>query len=534
MMTTGKHSHLFPENDSFSISNKTSAATRPWFTLLLGLLLIAGQVNAQIQEVLPDTAGSQPYYHGVVVNKATGKGMPYANIFVLRTGKGTISNEKGAFSLNTEGLKDSDTIRFQYVGFRTLNLPLSEILDDSVVYLEEEIINLAETIIFGNMPDLKTIVKNVLVYKDSNYRNITSRQQVFVRDRDLVDVDRIDIKYLKSTIDEIDRNLIRELEDKFPKNQTSYTDLLANVYRSKNKDDTIKLKIDPVRTVALKEKEFEMFEQLNDIFRSLLENTGTDEYWKVRSGIFGQKLDLDVDSIPEEPDTANDGRSRVDRYTGTVNYPNHIVSLDDKDMWEFLHKTARYDYTLAGGARINGEEVYIIDFKPRSGGTYEGRMFIAMENYALIRADFRYGAGKTGTDFHLLGLGYTENIFEGSVYFEKRYDTYLLKYLSIRQGAQASVDRNLILKKKQERWLFDNTMKELKLGFDLAVTIQESTEYLVLEQEPISEEEFSRFDPPEYMDIIYVDQFDDNLWRGYNIIEPTQRMKEYKKQDLKY
>jgi hypothetical protein len=29
---------------------------------------------------------------------------------------------------------------------------------------------------------------------------------------------------------------------------------------------------------------------------------------------------------------------------------------------------------------------------------------------------------------------------------------------------------------------------------------------------------------------IYVDQFDDNLWSGYSIIEPTKRMKEYKKQ----
>jgi len=35
------------------------------------------------------------------------------------------------------------------------------------------------------------------------------------------------------------------------------------------------------------------------------------------------------------------------------------------------------------------------------------------------------------------------------------------------------------------------------------------------------------------MDIIYVDQFNDNLWKGFSIIEPTEQMKEYKKQEIK-
>ena len=33
----------------------------------------------------------------------------------------------------------------------------------------------------------------------------------------------------------------------------------------------------------------------------------------------------------------------------------------------------------------------------------------------------------------------------------------------------------------------------------------------------------------ENTEIIYVDQFDDELWKGYSIIEPTKQMKEYKK-----
>ena len=33
---------------------------------------------------------------------------------------------------------------------------------------------------------------------------------------------------------------------------------------------------------------------------------------------------------------------------------------------------------------INGEEVYIIDFQPNKKGTFIGRMYIAMETYALV------------------------------------------------------------------------------------------------------------------------------------------------------
>ena len=31
------------------------------------------------------------------------------------------------------------------------------------------------------------------------------------------------------------------------------------------------------------------------------------------------------------------------------------------------------------------------------------------------------------------------------------------------------------------------------------------------------------------MKVIYVDRFDDSLWQGYDILEPTKQMREYKK-----
>jgi len=55
-------------------------------------------------------------------------------------------------------------------------------------------------------------------------------------------------------------------------------------------------------------------------------------------------------------------------------------------------------------------------------------------------------------------------------------------------------------------------------------------EFYFLDDHDINEEQFAGFKQPEYYEIIFVDQFDDKLWSGYSIIEPTQKMKEYKKQ----
>jgi hypothetical protein len=87
------------------------------------------------------------------------------------------------------------------------------------------------------------------------------------------------------------------------------------------------------------------------------------------------------------------------------------------------------------------------------------------------------------------------------------------------------------ISKKRSRALFDKELMDFDIGLDIVVEMENSAEYLVLDDQEISETEFRNFTQPEFMDIIYVDQFDDSLWSGYSIIEPTKRMKEYKKQD---
>jgi hypothetical protein len=284
--------------------------------------------------------------------------------------------------------------------------------------------------------------------------------------------------------------------------------------------------------VSLQEEDIADLDQITKIFEKLFKNTKDKEYWKVKTGIFSQKLNLPNEDTKKDSLTKNDpheNMSKTKYYNYYIKKQLEYPSMDDSDDWEFLHKTGKYNYTLAGGTRVNGEDVYIIDFAPKKSGKYIGRAYVSINTYALIRADYEYDEGKQGTDIHLLGVGYTVNHFSGSVFFEKKNDVYQLKYFSKKEGTRFSLDRNITLVKKRERFLFDKELFEIKIKFNIAVSSTESFELLYLDCENISQQEFVTTKQPDKLDIIFVNQFDENLWKGYPIIEPTKSMREYKK-----
>ncbi|MCD4681668.1 MAG: carboxypeptidase-like regulatory domain-containing protein, partial [Bacteroidales bacterium] len=280
--------------------------------------------------------------------------LPYANIYVLHKNKGVISNEKGHFSINISDLDKTDTLRFQYIGYKTRNITIGQLETSSVVYLKEEIINLSEILIFGSPPDPVTIVKKVLENKDSNYKRTTGKNQTFIRERYISDIDEISLNYKKSSITELNREMIELVEKKIPKYSTSYTDFLGYFYFTKDQDDSITLKIDPIRTVSLKDKDIAELEQLVSVFENIIADTEEKEYWKIKSGVFSTKLDMDDENDELEKDSLNENTKKLSFFSRRVEYQLDYSLLDNKNQWEFLHNTGKYKYTLAGGTRVNG------------------------------------------------------------------------------------------------------------------------------------------------------------------------------------
>ena len=129
----------------------------------------------------------------------------------------------------------------------------------------------------------------------------------------------------------------------------------------------------------------------------------------------------------------------------------------------------------------------------------------------------------------MFGVGYTLNQLEISIYFEKIEGNYELKYYAQKSGNRVSFDRNVSLIKKKERFLIDKKLNEIKVGLNMISREESSFEAVVINQTKINNATYTNFRQKDVFKIIYVDQFNDNIWKDYNIIEPTQQMRDYKK-----
>lgn len=519
--------------------------------LLSALIAIAFSLgcNSLFAQTPNDNEPKNTYYtdgilKGLVADKADGQALPYTNIYNASKTTGVISNEKGLFSIDLSPLEKEDTLYFQYLGYKTGSMSVGDLIARPVVYLEEEIINLSEILVFGNDPDPEAIVKNVLINKALNYSSNRTyyKKQVFIRERDITDLTDIKLNYKKSSIDGLDKEMIAMMERSIPKQTTSFTDFLGTIYLSKDIKDSLKFKMEPIKAVSLKEQDIVEMDRMEAVFNEINNNTKEDEYWKIKSGVFSFKMDMDensdgngevADSFATFRDSLPKKNQMLKYYSQRMKLKFRFSELSSERDWEFLYETGKYKYTLEGGTRVNGEDVYIIDFAPKRRGEYTGRMYITTNTYALIRADYEYAPEKLGTDIHLLGVGYTENKFNASIYFEKKEDYYALKYFSKKKGIQFAVDRNLAILKKRKRWLMDKKISEVKVGLEIAAQAEQSIEVLILDDAEITHEQFTAIEQKDDMEVIYVDQFDDELWKGFSIIEPTKQMKEYKKQGIK-
>ncbi len=492
----------------------------PFYSVSIVLLcLIAFSSNSLAQ--------SDSKVIGTLLDAKTKAPLPYANVAILNKSGGTITNESGKFSIDFSAIEENDSISILFIGYETKNIAVTDFRENSTILLNEEIFNLAETFVFAEDKDPVMIIKKVLENKAENYQKINKKNRVFIRSQDISDINHFSLKFKKSSFAKLDKKMTKLIEKKIPKHSVSYSDFLGDLYISNNKKDTLKVK--PIKMVSLKEKDLADLQQLESLFEKMFKNTTDNEYWKMKSGIIGSKIDIDEGDTKDTIKDPNSFKFQTRYYAaGLEKRLNNLIN--NKKQWEFLHSPSKYEFTLAGGTSYNGENVYIIDFTPKNSGKYIGRAYISMETYALVKADYSYAPGKIGANVNLFGVGYTVNAFSNSVSYEKVDGRYRLKYYSQSSGEKTSVDRNVSLLKKRKRILFDKKLNEIKVRLNISVNSSGKKEFLVLSDEEISRNTYLNTKQKKYMKIIYVDQFDDNLWKGYTTIEPSKQIREYRKQ----
>lgn len=272
---------------------------------------------------------------------------------------------------------------------------------------------------------------------------------------------------------------------------------------------------------------------MEEIFK---QNVKPGSYLKIKSGIFSEKIQ--VDSIL---DTMDD--ERIDRVKGKGQVEKDSVSgLVDSQRWQFkemlsqlyykqdtkldfVEKTRRYEFKLAGYADIGDAGVYVVDFWPkRSSADFKGRLYINIEDFAVMRLDF--ANTQRLRNFRLLGITYRETVYKGTMRFAKlsngKYD---LQFMDLSDGKYFGVDRPLKVVEKNKHVKGRRKQNELELNIDFRMNMTAKWELVVFNQDEIAENEFKTYKEDKTVRATYMPRYNPEFWKGYTIMEPNQAIR---------
>ena len=452
----------------------------------------------------------------------------YANI-VINT-FGTISNEEGEFNIQKEKFKQTDKVIISYLGYKTLEFPVNE-LDSKTYTLEENINDLSEIEVSNKVYSLDEILEKVKENIDSNYSNTLTKQQIFQRNTYYNKFKKFEFEFKKATLlkKKDIKSINRQLEDLITNNidqsSTDYSENLSELYFGEKKQ---KIKILKATKLINKEKD-----KSSDKLQSLLISTigkhlEKDATYKVSSGLFPIEDSLKIDDEFKKSLYKDSIKVQNTRYS-KLSIINNANLKNEKGL-DFIHKTNKYAYSLAGTSRFGDEKIYIINFTPkRSSASYTGTLYVNAYDFAIMKIKYHYAKGKSISHNYkfLLGVKYAQSKKNIEIIYQKNeLDKYYLKFYKRKSVSYAFVNRSIKFKKNRKDRSEDKRV--IKMEFLIETDNAETTEFFVLQNKPLSKTEFNKVKEAKKHKLHYISKYSPETWKGYNVISPVEEIKNYK------
>lgn len=485
------------------------------FSLLMALPMVAQTISSRL------------------VDAKTQKGIPYATI-QYGEHQGVITNEEGRFSfVLEEGTSLPDSIYVTSMGYEKKGFILEQ-MQDSLIPLNAKAIELSGVYVFDKELEVDDIIEKMIENIPQNVNKSPIKQRFFLRKAELANMQKVDFGFEKSSIKELNKELMDSISRSIPKNAAHYTESFGDLYKNNTK-----YKLNIIKAADLYDKKevgsFEdLAEHMEEIFK---QNVKPGSYLKIKSGIFSEKIQVDsiLDTMDDERiDQVKKVKAQVekDSVSGLVDsqrwqFKEMLSQLYYKDdtKLDFVDKTRRYEFKLAGYADIGDAGVYVIDFWPkRSSADFKGRLYINIEDFAVMRLDF--ANTQRLRNFKLLGITYRETVYKGTMRFTKlsngKYD---LQFMDLSDGKYFGVDRPLKVVEKNKHVKGRRKQNELKLNIDFRMNMTAKWELVVFNQDEIAENEFKTYTEDKTVRATYMPRYNPEFWKGYTIMEPNQAIR---------
>ncbi len=466
--------------------------------------------------------------------------IPFATILIDEK-TGVISNDKGEFNITiNRKIKDTDSIFISCLGFEEKQFAIQN-FTDSIISLNSKNIDLSEVFITNKNYTIDEILDKVKDGLETNYDFGFSKRKLFYRESYYTNMLKTDVKIEESTIPEFNQAFVDSIIRSVPKNTDQHTEVLGEIYGKWKSSTPQKMEILKASRLYDKESEitFENYEKrFNEIIRKHVKR---DSYFKIKSGWFGTKEEMDssffVDK-KEDVETAEFIKKKKEQEAkrkanflnwkkGSIHNFENANFLDEDSNLNFIEKSRRYEFEMQNFAYLNNEFVYSITFKPKRSEDFEGTLYINTQDFAIVRVDYKNV--KPLRKFGLLGISLNEYLKEGTMIFQKNtHEKYTLKYVDETYGQQVGVKRPLKIIEKNKHIKGRRKQNELAADIHFIVRNIEKKELIIFESTPISESDFNSFTEVPDVTPTYLPAYDPEFWKGYNIIEPNQAIKDFK------
>ena len=461
-------------------------------------------------------------YSARVVDAQTGEPIPFATI---ETGEnqGVITNEEGFFTLNLDRVKRKDSMLISSMGYVKNAVSLQDEMAQEIKLMPTTFA-LKSVFVDNNPLGAEEIIERVKRNLTKNYSVEVSKKKIFFRQSDFNKMNKVDFGFKSSTIEELNKHLIDSIAGLVPRQSSYYREVLGDFYGDYSKH---KFHIDKAAELYDKSKDLSMdglSEKLERIFK---ENVKPDSYLKIKSGIFGTKVQLD--SIANANEDAKEIKNEVDdkhesRFQQQIKdriseiYEQLFFHEDSK--LDMLEKSNRYQFTRNDYTFIDGSPVYILNFEPKGKKDFKGVMYINTDDFAIVRLEF--DNVRPLRKFRLLGITMRENVFRGKMLFGKDLNgNYSPRYIELENGNFFGVDRPLKVIEKNKHVKGPRKQNELSLALDVQATTLIKYELVVFDSETISDGAYETVAENKNVKATYLSKYDPSFWQGYTIMEPN-------------
>ena len=474
-----------------------------------------------------------------VVDSITKEPIPYATIIFRKSG--VMTNEEGRFSfLFKKDARPTDSLLISCIGFKTLKKPLNQ-FTDSVIVLAPSITVLKEVILTDKQYTAKQIIEKVKENIDKNYNFDLTRKRLFFRQSSHQNLAKLNYTLKKSTIKALNKSFLDSALQSIPKQNFYYTEILCDLYGDFSKE---KQKINLIKASELYDKNNEIgLTALEEKFKKIIDkNVKSDSYFKVKSGLFGQKLTMDefigeeidsIDTTALQKKLEEEKKSEADKKANFAKYrKSSLVNMMDKLFFQektklnFIRKSSRYEFKMLDLTYLNDNAVYVIAFEPKGSSDYKGTLYINYDDFAIIRVD--YQNVKAIKSFKLLGVSFKHFLSRGKMIFSKGKDErYSLQYLESEGASRFGIKRPLKIIEKNKHVKGRRKQNELYIKLDMAMLNNVKNEVVVFSTEKITATTFDSFKEKNTTLPTYMLAYNPEFWKGYNIIEPNKAIKNF-------